>query len=72
MRILIEAKELRFMIGDTLLTPEPFFCTLTLYDVAKHRKVSEDFHFDFGLSTDTKCERADLILQLLFMLICNR
>ena len=43
------------MIGDALLTPEPFFCTLAIYDAFKRRKLSEDFHFDAGLSGDYKC-----------------
>lgn len=49
------------MIGDALLTPEPFFCTLAIYDAFKRRKLSEDFHFDAGLSGDYKCvtQRSD-------------
>lgn len=50
----MEVKELKFMIGETLLTPEPFFCTLAIYDVHRRRKISEDFHFDAGLGGEYK------------------
>ena len=46
MRILVEVKELRFMIGDALLTPEPFFCTLAIYDAFKRRKLSSRSRID--------------------------
>ena len=42
MDILVEVKELSFALGDI----EPFFGSLSLYDIKKKQKISENFHFD--------------------------
>lgn len=40
-RILFEVVNWDFAVGKL----EPFFCTLSIWDVSKDLKVSEDFHF---------------------------
>eukprot|EP01104_Vermistella_antarctica_P003930 TRINITY_DN1431_c0_g1_i1.p1 TRINITY_DN1431_c0_g1~~TRINITY_DN1431_c0_g1_i1.p1 ORF type:complete len:2060 (+),score=630.15 TRINITY_DN1431_c0_g1_i1:204-6383(+) len=42
LRLHVVCRSLKFDLGDL----EPFFCSLTLYDVTCNRKLSEDFLFD--------------------------
>ncbi len=43
----MEVRDLKFLLGDVQTCAEPYFCTLTLYDISRKLKLSEDFHFDF-------------------------
>lgn len=40
--MLIEPKELIFGLGN----PEPYFCIMALYDMAKKVRISENFYFE--------------------------
>ena len=44
LQFLVTAKNLTF----SSLNNEPYFCTLSLYDIRRHKRISENFHFDLN------------------------
>ncbi len=49
-QIMVDVKQLTFYLGDI----EPFFCSSAAYDVAKKKKISENFYFDLNNDEQTK------------------
>lgn len=62
-RILVEPKELSFAIGDM----EPLFGILAVYDMAKKKRLSENFYFELNSErTEKMIDRVRIQLFVVF------
>ena len=49
-KILVECTDIKFKLGDL----EPFFCTLSLYDLTKKQRISENLYFELNSPNSKK------------------